>query len=770
MDKTTKADQFRDVFQNSLKITSRSLSVKTLLSERNLRRINYSPYYQRNYVWDNEKQSFFIESVILGTEVPPLILFKTGTKVEVIDGRQRFETLKKFKEGDFSLSSKGLKELENLTRNNFTKLPEFYSRTFLDSNIRVFEFEVINHPNLSDDIIDKVKKEIFRRYNTGITALTRDELDNARYDTDEFSDLFKNKLQTENVFYENFNKCFFPKAKLDNNRASIISQNLDIIRKYRILNQFPIATYASATDRAATTDILYDFTNNNSLNITEDFEKFSKLISSVIDVHRSKELEAYGSNKLIFETILWAMSIVETEHLDYKFDPVKFARYLKENISLYSTEFSHYYGNTIARYEATAEFISLDVNFDFCRYIRSSDFKKNLKDKRQSAEETEKSVEELSNLRLHKPNPTSIDVDEIRGDLKHSNYLLRPTYQRQEKISHLKASSIIESILLGINLPPIFVFKRKTGVKEVVDGQQRLLSILGFLGEPYTDETGKASFSKNNNFKLKGLKVLENLEGKRYSDLEEHLQDKILDFVIDLIIIDELKNESFDPIDLFIRLNYKPYPIKPNSFEMWNSIITMDVIQGIKEIAESENSSWFFLREIKEGKPDRMLNQELIISLVYMHFNKDKENVIGFFPRQKTIKCRLKDKKGFSEFLFNLESTAVEKIEFINSISKTNELICLLNEVFDGATKQSLNLFLNISGSNYFRRSLQDFYVIWLILIHSSKEKILNDKDGFKSDIRELLKERLNPEDEDITKDYIKGFFAHIDEVKSKYE
>ncbi|OKY24975.1 DUF262 domain-containing protein [Thalassotalea sp. PP2-459] len=770
MDKTTKADQFRDVFQDSLKITSRSLSVKTLLSERNLRRINYSPYYQRNYVWDNEKQSFFIESVILGTEVPPLILFKTGTKIEVIDGRQRFETLKKFKEGDFSLSSKGLKELENLSRNNFIKLPEFYSRTFLDSNIRVFEFEVINHPNLSDDIIDKVKKEIFRRYNTGITPLTRDELDNARYDTDEFSDLFKSKLQNDNSFYESFNNCFFPKAKLDNNRASIISQNLDIIRKYRILNQFPIATYASATDRAAITNILYDFTNNSSQDINEEFQNFSRLILNVIDIHKSKAMEEYRSNKLIFETILWAMSILELEQLSYTFNTEKFSIFLKENISRYSAEFSHYYGNTIARYESTANFISKELDFDFTRYIRSSDFKKDLKEKRQTAEETEKSIAELSNLRLHKPNPTSIDIDEIRGDLKHSNYLLRPTYQRQEKISHLKASSIIESILLGINLPPIFVFKRKTGIKEVVDGQQRLLSILGYLGEPYTDENGKLSFSKNNNFKLKGLKVLENLEGKRFSDLEEHLQDKILDFVIDLIIIDELKNESFDPIDLFIRLNYKPYPIKPNSFEMWNSIISMDVIKGIKEIANSKHSSWFFLREIKEGKPDRMLNEELIISLVYMYFNKDKERVIGFFPRQKTITCRLKDKKGFSEFLFNLESTAVEKYDFLRAISITKKLIELLNEVFDGATKQSFNQYLNISGSNYFRRSLQDFYVIWLILIHASEDKVRQNKDNFKADIRELLTERLNPEDKDITDDYIAGFFAHIDEIKNKYE
>ena len=108
--------QFIEIFKTGLKIIPRTLSIKTLLSDRNLKRINYKPYYQRNYVWDNEKQTFFIESVLLGTEIPPLILYKSGINTEVIDGRQRFETLKRFKENSFSLSSKGLMDLPALNR------------------------------------------------------------------------------------------------------------------------------------------------------------------------------------------------------------------------------------------------------------------------------------------------------------------------------------------------------------------------------------------------------------------------------------------------------------------------------------------------------------------------------------------------------------------------------------------------------------------------------------------------------------------------------
>jgi uncharacterized protein with ParB-like and HNH nuclease domain len=157
--------EFNRVFKNNLKITTRSVSVKTLLSERNLSRINYKPYYQRNYVWDNSKATFFIESVLLGTDIPPLIFFKSGNSIEVIDGRQRFETLKRFKENSFKLSISGLMELKVLKDKGFNDLDESIKAEFLETKVRLFEFEVINEPKLSEELEDRVKKEIFRRYN-----------------------------------------------------------------------------------------------------------------------------------------------------------------------------------------------------------------------------------------------------------------------------------------------------------------------------------------------------------------------------------------------------------------------------------------------------------------------------------------------------------------------------------------------------------------------------------------------------------------------------
>jgi uncharacterized protein with ParB-like and HNH nuclease domain len=82
---------FEKIFKEHLKIETYSKSIDGLLGPRLRGKINYAPYYQRNYVWDINKATYFIESILLGTEIPPLIFFDNNTEIEIIDGRQRFE-------------------------------------------------------------------------------------------------------------------------------------------------------------------------------------------------------------------------------------------------------------------------------------------------------------------------------------------------------------------------------------------------------------------------------------------------------------------------------------------------------------------------------------------------------------------------------------------------------------------------------------------------------------------------------------------------------
>lgn len=765
---------FIEIFKGSLKINTRSISIKTLLSDRNLRRINYKPYYQRNYVWDNEKQSFFIESVILGTEIPPLILFKSSSETEVIDGRQRFETLRKFKENEITLTSKGLMSLQALSKKNFNKLDEEIKEIFWNSNIRVFEFEIIT--TVSPLVEDKIKKEIFRRYNTGITPLTSEEVDNAKYDDDDLSDVFDKELKEKKEFYQNVKNCFFPNEKED---ASLIGKMVNYLRRLNVLNKFPISKYASGTGREEIIEILYETTIANTDNVQVEFKRFYEQLENVFIVYNLfKKDNSLVRNKLIYEALLWAFMIIDEENVIVDIND-RFLDQLKEHylnsLEVYQEDNSYFYKNIIDRFQDTANFFSFVFNINFDIYIRNNDFKDKIKELKQSDDQARNVIEQLEGLRINKPNPISKPIEEILSDVIGTKYLIRPSYQRQEKVSILKASSIIESILLGIYLPPIFVFKRN-GVKEVIDGQQRLLSIIAFIGKQYRNEENKLVYSKNNNFKLKGLNIL-NLNGKSFSSLTSIDQDKILDFDFDEIVIEESINPQFDPTDLFIRLNQKPYPIKQNSFEMWNSTVDREIIKKLKEVTE-KHIDWFYFKDFvdSENRTDRMENEELITILSYISYgvkNNSVEKILGLFKRIDRVTCRLKNKTGLTEFLDKLEENINIKEDFTYFIEKTDKLITFFGHVLsDNPTKETLTSFFNLRRSTAFRKSYQDFYIVWLVLNSVDIDNINanTSKDLIKSQITNLLKTLRNLDNKEMDDAYFRNFIEDLNGIcKTKF-
>lgn len=768
---TINEKKFIDVFKGSLKISTRSLSIKTLLSDRNLRRINYKPYYQRNYVWDLEKQSFFIESVLLGTEIPPLILFKTISETEVIDGRQRFETLRRFKENDITLSNKGLMSLQALSKKSFNKLDEDLKNIFWNSNIRVFEFEIIT--DVSPLIEDKIKKEIFRRYNTGITPLTSEEVENAKYNEDELSEKLEEYLRDNRDFYKNIKNCFFPN---DNDDSSLLSIMTNYLRRLYILNKFPISKYARSSGRNDIIDILYETSKNQIESINEEFVEFrNQLIKFFVVYDAFKNEEVLSRNKLMYEAIFWAIRILSEERKLHEFnenDLIVLKKHYLDNITIYAEDNSFYYKNILDRFQDTADIFKKLYDFNFDIFIRKSNFTNDLKRLAQSEKQAKDVMEELQSLRIHKPNPLSKPVEEVLSDVITYQYLIRPSYQRQEKVSVLKASSIIESILLGINLPPIFVYKKQNVIKEVIDGQQRLLSIIAFLGKQFRNEENKLEYSKNNNFKLKGLNILTNLNGFNFSSLPINLQDKIQDFDVDEIVIEESLNPEFDPTDLFIRLNQKPYPIKQNSFEMWNSTVDKDVVEKIKWLTKAK-SSWFFYKEYSDSdnRTDRMENEELIIILSYINYsftNKIVEKTLGFFKRIDRVTCRLKNKSGLSDFLNRLEDNVINKELFLQNIEKVEKQIDVLSQLFNNdLNKSTLTDFFNLRKGVTFKKSFQDFYVVWLVInsIDLNSATLIVDLPNIKIKILNLLSTLRNINQSPMDDRYFNNFIDVLNSI-----
>ena len=254
------------------------------------------------------------------------------------------------------------------------------------------------------------------------------------------------------------------------------------------------------------------------------------------------------------------------------------------------------------------------------------------------------------------------------------NINLRPNYQRNEVINRKKASGIIESAVLGIPLPPIYLFKDKEGKLEVIDGQQRLISFFGFLGHLRNVKT------KLNGFKLIGLDILTNLNGLDYNHdfFKIVLNDKILDFTLKTFTFDEDKGfEQSLKYEIFERLNKNPFPIKANSFELWNCIYLSDYTRLIKRIVKTDLFNHSISRKSAKTDDLRMDNENDVLRFMTLISDfpelKDKNHL----PKKsmlQNVKYHFENKTD-SKSLSVLEKNFMNTLKRIKLIFGTNNVL-----------------------------------------------------------------------------------------------
>jgi hypothetical protein len=353
-------------------------------------------------------------------------------------------------------------------------------------------------------------------------------------------------------------------------------------------------------------------------------------------------------------------------------------------------------------------------------------------------------------LRVNKPDPSKVSIDDILKKMGRRRFLLRPSYQRGEVINPTKASGIIESILLDVALPPIFVFRRKDDVSEVVDGQQRLLTILGFMGESYLNEKNEPIQPRIHRFSLKDLRILTELSGKRFEDLSESQQGKILDFELFVVEIQESLNPHFDPVDLFVRLNNRPFPIKEHSFEMWNSWADKECITKIRESTERAKD-WFYVRKRQADERYRMQNEELYATLAYCAYHTEEQGKVkqpAVFSRRSTIAARIDRKADLTEMWTKVSEDPDVKQAWLESINRVESFLRKLKIVLiDRDVSESVTEFLRAELDESFRspeqryviRSSQDFYFLWLMLDPLNLEMVRHYRLEIKSEVRKLM-------------------------------
>lgn len=172
--------------------------------------------------------------------------------------------------------------------------------------------------------------------------------------------------------------------------------------------------------------------------------------------------------------------------------------------------------------------------------------------------EQEKLIGEIENKKTEfRTESYPMSIGELVNLYKSGEILINPDFQRYFRWTNTQKSRLIESILLGIPIPSIFVFQREDGIWELVDGLQRVSTLLQFMSKlPEVEDV-----PMKDRLILEGTKYLPSLEGMVWEKLKDgdiELPNALKLFIkraklnFSIILSDSGANTKFD---VFQRLN-----------------------------------------------------------------------------------------------------------------------------------------------------------------------------------------------------------------------
>ncbi|MBY0137272.1 DUF262 domain-containing protein [Paracoccus yeei] len=302
---------------------------------------------------------------------------------------------------------------------------------------------------------------------------------------------------------------------------------------------------------------------------------------------------------------------------------------------------------------------------------------------------------------------------------------LRPEYQRRLRWTAVQKSKLIESLLLNIPIPPVFLFEGEAARYEVMDGQQRLNAVREFIA---------------GDFALSGLTVLEPLNRLRYSRCPPRIK-RALDRASLSAIVLLLESEP-EKVDgaltitdirrfIFDRLNtggtkLNPQEIRnalnPGNFNKLIVELTRDKlfteVFGIPHYAEAEPNEYY--------ENDARRNNKLYASmgdcqLVLRYFAlKDSKNVRG---SMKAMLDRAMDQQ--------VKDAEAEQMKF-----DYRERFKFLYEIFDG---KPFNLLPEEKGTVRISAAIYDASMVAANDLWQYKEAIAADAAGVRARMDETL-------------------------------
>ncbi|QOL48452.1 DUF262 domain-containing protein [Massilia litorea] len=300
----------------SISLSSKVVALDTVLRRIRNGTIVLNPDFQRNYVWDSERKSLLIESMMLRIPLPMFYVSEDKDGIwEVVDGLQRLTTIRDFilgPDGDgkgFSL--RGLEFWGDIfDGNNFFTIEKRAKMPRIINNIMEAElsFTIIN-----PDTPEKVKRNIFKRINTGGMRLSSQEIRHALYQG-EATELLKEMVSTTAY------KKFVGKTVKDGRMAGreLVLRFLSFYLRERKSYKGDMDAFLSDTMRFVNGDLKFeDVRRIPNVKVLADFDRALERANILFGEHafrRSKGRERKTPiNKSLFDVWTYCLAKINVE-------------------------------------------------------------------------------------------------------------------------------------------------------------------------------------------------------------------------------------------------------------------------------------------------------------------------------------------------------------------------------------------------------------------------------------------------------------------------
>lgn len=218
----------------------------------------------------------------------------------------------------------------------------------------------------------------------------------------------------------------------------------------------------------------------------------------------------------------------------------------------------------------------------------------------------------------------SIESNEIRteavdfsfGEIlnlhKDGEIVIRPEYQRLFRWSIEQRSRLIESILLRLPIPPIFLIEDENGVLELIDGLQRTSSVLQFLDH---EAIGQEELV------LGGCDILHEINGMKFEDFSTSIRLRLKRTPIRAVII-KRSGDDYVKYEMFKRLNTGGSLLSAQEIRNCSSRMLSggaDFYNTLQELAADPNFKAAIIR-LPEPDRERRADEELVLRYFAVRF------------------------------------------------------------------------------------------------------------------------------------------------------